>query len=236
MRGIKKSLKSIIEKLLKINKRFKVSFSKSGDDILLNKLINETTPGVYLDVGSWGPKQYSNTYFFYLRNWKGICVDPNPELVKKYKKIRPKDSFVNIAIGDSKDKIDYYLLDDEYSSMNSFDLEFIKKHKIEDQIKEILKIPTISIEALLDKELSLGDRLDFFDIDVEGHDLKVLKTNNWQKYRPKIVVVESDMSIVQDLNSELTTYLDSVGYKLIGKTIISQDLGNLFFMNKKQSK
>jgi FkbM family methyltransferase len=236
MRGIKKSLKSIIEKLLKINKRFKVSFSKSGDDILLNKLINETTPGVYLDVGSWEPKQYSNTYFFYLRNWKGICVDPNPELVKKYKKIRPKDSFVNIAIGDSKDKIDYYLLDDEYSSMNSFDLEFIKKHKIEDQIKEILKIPTISIEALLDKELSLGDRLDFFDIDVEGHDLKVLKTNNWQKYRPKIVVVESDMSIVQDLNSELTTYLDSVGYKLIGKTIISQDLGNLFFMNKKQSK
>jgi len=236
MRGIKKSLKSIIEKLLKINKRFKVSFSKSGDDILLNKLINETTPGVYLDVGSWEPKQYSNTYFFYLRNWKGICVDPNPELVKKYKKIRPKDSFVNIDIGDSKDKIDYYLLDDEYSSMNSFDLEFIKKHKIEDQIKEILKIPTISIEALLDKELSLGDRLDFFDIDVEGHDLKVLKTNNWQKYRPKIVVVESDMSIVQDLNSELTTYLDSVGYKLIGKTIISQDLGNLFFMNKKQSK
>ena len=236
MRGIKKSLKSIIEKLLKINKRFKVSFSKSGDDILLNKLINETTPGVYLDVGSWEPKQYSNTYFFYLRNWKGICVDPNPELVKKYKKIRPKDSFVNIAIGDSKDKIDYYLLDDEYSSMNSFDLEFIKKHKIEDKIKEILKIPTISIEALLDKELSLGDRLDFFDIDVEGHDLKVLKTNNWQKYRPKIVVVESDMSIVQDLNSELTTYLDSVGYKLIGKTIISQDLGNLFFMNKKQSK
>ena len=65
MRGIKKSLKSIIEKLLKINKRFKVSFSKSGDDILLNKLINETTPGVYLDVGSWEPKQYSNTYFFY---------------------------------------------------------------------------------------------------------------------------------------------------------------------------
>lgn len=236
MRGIKKSLKSVIEKLFKINKRFKVSFSKSGDDILLNKLINETTPGVYLDVGSWKPKQYSNTYFFYLRNWKGICVDPNPELVKKYKKIRPKDSFVNIAIGDSKDKIDYYLLDDEYSSMNSFDLEFIKKHKIEDQIKEILKIPTISIEALLDKELSLGDRLDFFDIDVEGYDLKVLKTNNWQKYRPKIVVVESDKSIVQDLNSELTTYLDSVGYKLIGKTIISQDLGNLFFMNKKQSK
>ena len=233
MQVSRKKIKNLFEKLFKINKRFKVSFSKSGDDILLSKLINETIPGVYLDIGSWDPIKASNSYFFYLRNWKGICVDPNPELIEKYKKIRPRDEFVNIGIGDAEDKINYYLLNEEYSSMNSFDLEFIKKHKIEDQIKKTLKIPTMSIETLLDQKLSIGDRLDFFDVDVEGYDLKVLKTNNWQKYRPKIVVVESDVSIDLDVNSELTSYLGSVGYKLVGKTIINKDLGNLFFMDKK---
>jgi FkbM family methyltransferase len=227
MQVIKKCLKSLIEK------RFKVSFSKSGDDILLYKLINETTPGVYLDIGSWEPIKSSNSYFFYLRNWKGICVDPNPELKNKYLKLRPKDDFINIAIGDSEEKIDYYLLKDKYSSMNTFSFEFIKKHKIEDQIKKTLKIPTKSLETLLDEKLSSGDRLDFFDVDVEGYDLKVLKTNNWQKYRPKIVVVESDVSIDEDVKSELTDYLNSVDYKLIGKTIINKDLGNLFFLDKK---
>lgn len=55
-----------------------------GDDIQLNKLIKEKTPGVYIDIRCWHPVKASNTYFFYLRGWKGICIDPNLELKKEY--------------------------------------------------------------------------------------------------------------------------------------------------------
>lgn len=229
----KKKIKHSFEKLFNINKRYKVSFSKSGDDILLHKLINEYSPGLYLDIGSWKPIEASNTYFFYLRGWKGICVDPNPELIEKYKKVRPKDLFLNTAIGSDEGLIKYYMLNDKFSSMNSFDLSFIKDHQIESEIKEVHDIAMTSIESILDEHMSKNDRLDFFDIDVEGYDLNVLQTNNWKKYRPKLIAIESDVSIDEDINSEITNYLSSVNYKLIAKTVMNKDLGNLFFIDKK---
>lgn len=86
-----------------IFKRYNVSFSKSGDDIQLNKLINSTSSGVYVDIGCWHPIKASNTYFFYLRGWKGLCIDPNPELKILFEKFRPTDKFINCAVGeDSK--------------------------------------------------------------------------------------------------------------------------------------
>lgn len=70
-----------------IRQRYNISFSKAGDDIQLIKLINNRVPGAYVDIGSWHPINASNTYYFYLRNWKGICIDPNPELKLLYNQL-----------------------------------------------------------------------------------------------------------------------------------------------------
>ena len=75
--------------------------------------------------------------------------------------------------------------------------------------------------------------MDFFDIDVEGFDLEVLKTNDWKKYRPKVIVIESDSPLKEDITSEIVNYLEAVNYKLIGKSIINGDLGNLFLIDNK---
>lgn len=213
-----------------IRRRYNISFSKSGDDIQLKKLINSNTPGTYVDIGCWHPIKASNTYFFHLRKWKGICIDPNPELKPLYKKFRPKDSFINAGIGNSNRPIEYYML--EESSMNTFSLDFIEQHQLHSKINKTVKIPLCSLKEILDNNLDENDRLDFFDVDVEGLDLEVLKTNDWNKYRPKVIVVESDISIKQDVNSEIVMYLEMQNYRLIGKSNINGDLGNLFFISK----
>ena len=74
--------------------------------------------------------------------------------------------------------------------------------------------------------------MDFFDVDVEGLDLEVLKTNDWNIYRPKVITVETDATIKMDVNSELVKYLEYQNYKLIGKSNINGDLGNLYFISK----
>ena len=219
----------MIEKLKRfIRKRYNISFSKSVDPIQLKKLINNVTPEVYVDIGCWHPIKASNTYFFHLRKWKGLCIDPNPELKKLYANYRPNDIFINSGIGNSKKPLKYYML--EESSMNTFSYNFIEKNQLETKIKNIKEVPLHSLKDILDKNLKENDRLDFFDVDVEGLDLEVLKTNDWDKYRPKVIVVESDNSIKQDINSELVKYLESKDYKLIGKSNINGDLGNLFFL------
>lgn len=212
-------------------KKYQVSFSKTGDDIQLMKLIQTTSPGTYVDVGCWHPYKASNTYYFYLRGWKGICIDPNPALQELYTRYRPTDIFENCAIGDQQEPLDYYMLHDPHSSMNTLDRSFIEKHKLLTQIKEVKSIPMYSLTSVLSKYLKPSDRLDFFDIDVEGFDLEVLKTNDWNCYRPKIVVIETDTPLQTDLHSPLSNFLDGVQYRLIAKSVINQDLGNLFYID-----
>ncbi len=212
--------------------RYNISFSKSGEDLQLKKLINEKTPGVYVDIGCWHPIKASNTYFFSLRKWKGICVDPNPEMKELYKKIRPNDIFINKGIGMNQEKNHFYfMLDKKYSSMNTFEESFILKHNLTDKVKKKLEIKTTRLDSLLSKYINEDDRLDFFDIDVEGMDLDVLKSNNWEKYRPKIIMIESDFCIQRDMNSDLTKYLKKQNYTLYGKSLIQKQLGNLIFID-----
>jgi FkbM family methyltransferase len=225
------NIKNIIKR--KIYQRYNISFSKSGDDLQLMKLINQSTPGTYVDIGCWHPVKASNSYFFSLRNWKGICIDPNPELEKLYKKFRPNDVFVNCAVGETDANLNYYMLSDNNSSMNTLNLDFLKKHDLEKDIKKTITIPTFSLKEILDKNITASDRLDFFDVDVEGFDLQVLQSNDWDKYRPKVVVTETDISIKEDVVSEITTFLESVNYRLVGKTVMNGDLGNLLFIDNK---
>lgn len=223
-------IEKTIEKVKRhLAKKPNISFARSGDDIQLMQLIREKTPGAYVDVGCWYPKQSSNTYYFYQRKWKGICIDPNPELIDVYKRVRPKDLFINAGIGPSGQSLDYYMFKE--SSMNTFSEDFYEKYKAHSPLLKKIQIPLVSLKEVLDKHLDKNDRLDFFDIDVEGFDLEVLKTNDWDKYRPKIIVIESDLPLKQDLDSEVVHYLSQQNYRLIGKSIIHTDLGNLFFIS-----
>jgi FkbM family methyltransferase len=223
-------LNMILDQLKRIiRRRYNISFSKSGDDIQLMKLINNYTPGVYVDIGCWHPIKASNTYYFHLRKWKGICIDPNPELKELYEKFRPSDDFVNVGIGNSTSSMFYYML--EESSMNTFSYEFIQKHNLESKIIKKVEVPMFTLKEILDLRLKKEDRLDFFDVDAEGFDLEILKTNDWDTYRPKIIVVESDDFLQKDITSDIVHYLQKQNYSLLGKSIINGNLGNLFLVS-----
>lgn len=214
-----------------IYNRYNISFSKAGDDIQLNKLIKAITPGAYVDIGCWHPVKASNTYYFYLRGWKGICIDPNPELKILYNKFRKNDIFINSAIGIDNQDLKYYMLNNNYSSMNTLNYDFIRNHDLENHIEQTINVPVHTLKDVLDKNINENDRLDFFDIDVEGLDLEVLKSNDWLKYRPKIIMIETDLCLLKDVNSDIVHYLATVDYRLIAKSVISGDLGNLFLIN-----
>jgi len=57
--------------------------------------------------------------------------------------------------------------------------------------------------------------IDFLTIDVEGLDFKVLKSNNWIKYRPKVIVFEPfEYDIDSIKESLINNYLKEKGYSL----------------------
>jgi hypothetical protein len=77
----------------------KASYSQFGEDAVVDGVMGARHPrGFYVDVGSFHPIKWSNTYRFYLAGWHGICVDPNPAFTELWKKTRPRDTFLNLAI------------------------------------------------------------------------------------------------------------------------------------------
>ncbi|MBB6327781.1 FkbM family methyltransferase [Algoriphagus iocasae] len=212
-----------------IHSRYRVSFSKSGEDIQIFKLLN-SSGGAYLDIGCFEPVTFSNTYFFYLRGWSGVVVDPNPTLKNLFKTLRPQDSFVNKGISSSPGVLKYYTLPYKMSSMNTFDYSFLEKNNLVQYIEKELSIPIITMDELI-SEHKLENKIDFLDVDVEGLDLDVLKSNNWELFRPKVIMVETDQSFEEDLNSCIYQLLREKEYRLISKHVQNiHGSGNLIFV------
>lgn len=80
----------------------KRSYAQSGEDIIADIEMGKKKKGVYIDVGAFHPKLFSNTYLFYKRGWSGVCIEPRPEAEENFLKVRPRDTFVGVGVGEKK--------------------------------------------------------------------------------------------------------------------------------------
>ena len=193
-------------------------FSQNGEDVVLSKIFDqelfgdEKYQGFYVDVGAYHPFRYSNTFYFYRKGWSGINIDADDRFFKLFSFFRKKDKNLNLAIGLNKEKRFFYIFED--AAFNTFD-ERLAKNLIKSGGSKLLdkrKLETLSLEEVLDKNLNYQQKIDFMNIDVEGLDLEVLKSNNWDKYAPRVILVENlqDQKRIKDIEN----FLKKKGYFL----------------------
>ncbi len=210
-----------------------IYYSQQGEDIILSKLFWGKDKGFYLDVGAFHPQRFSNTYYFYLQGWKGINIDAKPGSMKLFNKIRPNDINLEIPISDKQETLTYYEFNEP--ALNGFSEEISKERDGLRNYQIIAKkdLKTYTLSEVLDKYLPEGQAIDFMNVDVEGLDEKVLKSNNWKKYRPKIVLVEdlqaSTLLSSGKINeSTIVEFMEKIGYVLhitLGNTLIFASRG-----------
>jgi len=215
-------------------RRFRTSFSKSGEDVMLYQLLKNTTHKFYIDIGAHDPRIHSNSYFFYLRGWNGICIDPNSSFLKEWRNWRPNDHFLNIGISSKDSSEDYFILKD--SVRNTFSKDYIKEFGLEKDVIETKRVQTKPLGKVL-SDLNLLDKpIGFLSIDCEGLDLEVLKSNNWINFRPELVLFETFGSLKEDFESSSVSFLEANGYEFIGKSIQYNSghdtIGSLLFKTK----
>jgi FkbM family methyltransferase len=198
------------------------SFSQMGEDMIVRKLFERNQSGFYVDIGAYHPKQFSNTYYFYIQGWRGITIEAMPGSSEEFKSIRPRDKHIEIGISDKKQKIPFYIFDQP--ALNTFS----KSHALQQQKKtgyKIIKQIQVKLERLdtvLEKNIPAHTEIDLMSIDVEGMDLAVLFSNNWKKFLPKVIIVEdATFSILNPQKSKIYTFLIKKGYKLVGITDVS---------------
>lgn len=196
----------------------KRSYAQSGEDIIAFGEIGGVKQGFYVDVGAYHPKLFSNTYYFYKKGWRGVCVEPNPGMKILFNYARPRDTFLNLGVG-KEGNMKYFQFED--GAANTFSESQAAKNQKEAGRKLVrtMKVPVKSLKWVLDKNLPKDQKIDLMSVDVEGMDLTVLKSNDWKKYKPRVIIAEDlSFDFGDSMKSEVVKFLGEMGYKLLAKT------------------
>ena len=224
-------LKKIISKRFPVDKFLPLkSYSQEGEDMVLRSFFEgkKHYKGFYVDIGAHHPYRFSNTLFFYRKGWRGINVEPTPGAIKNFNLFRRKDTNLNIGISDKRDKLTFFCFNEP--ALNGFSKELSEERNNTSKVYKIVKevaIETYPLAEVLHKHLPPGQKIDFITIDVEGLDLQVLKSNDWNKYKATYILVEDKIDFTSLSESDIYKYLEEQGYRLVAKT-----LRTLFFKLK----
>jgi FkbM family methyltransferase len=194
--------------------------------ILRHLVGSDTTNGFYVDVGAFDPVRSSNTYFFYLNGWRGINIEARPGSRQLFDRVRPRDINVEIGVAIEPGQMTYHFIGED-SPMNSFSREFLEHIGMLGAITHEITVPVVPLADLLGRHLPDGQHIDFMNVDVEGCDLQVLRSNDWHTYRPRFVVVEDKDTDPE--KSGIVHFMRSRGYEICVQNVIILDKLNEYF-------
>ena len=218
--GLKMAIRHWLERL-GFDSWKNASWAQEGEDRILFRIFSGLRSGFYIDIGAHHPKRYSNTYLFYRLGWSGLNIDAMPGSMRSFQRVRPRDINLEMGISLVPGKSKYYIFNEP--ALNGFSEEVSMERNLSDSAYEIIDVKSIQVEPLskiLDLYLSKDCVINFMTIDVEGLDFDVLKSNDWDKYRPEFVLVEVlKSSFLEITESEISLYLQDKGYSIYANCV-----------------
>lgn len=192
----------------------KISFSQFGEDLLLEVLFKNIEDGFYVDIGAHHPRRISNTYLLHQRGWSGINVDLDPKHISNFLIERPNDRSIVAAVSDRMENVKIRLFNE--GAVNTISDEAVALYKNHWQIVEEKDVMSTTLADIFREFLPTDSRVNFLNVDVEGVDLKVLKGNDWNTYRPDVVLVEvHGLELLRCSENMIVTYMTNMNYKFI---------------------
>lgn len=193
-------------------------YSQEGEDLIVARLETKTD-GFFVDVGAHHPIRHSNTYLLYRRGWRGINIDATPGSMAEFRRLRARDINVECLVASEPSPQRFYMFNEP--ALNTASRRLASERPVENaryQITSEFELRPRSLASLLDEFLPQGTRIDLLSVDVEGLDLDVLRSNDWTRYRPKLLLVEVLHTELSDLDRhEIVQFLRARNYRPIAK-------------------
>ncbi len=187
----------------------KSHYSQEGEDISLARIFTGQNSGFFVDVGAHHPFRFSNTYWAYQRGWSGINIDATPGSARLFNRWRPRDQNLESCIGAEEQVIEYTVYSEP--ALNTYDSRRVDSlASTKYKPKGTVRLQTRRLDSLLG-EAFIGKPdpvIDFLSIDVEGTEMDVLKSNDWSRFKPRVIVIEV-------LGKTLSTVSSSAEYQFL---------------------
>lgn len=215
--------------LHKIGRYGRIYYSQEGEDFVMARLLGFENSGFYVDIGAHHPSRFSNTYYFYKRGWRGINIDAWPGSMRLFRVTRPRDINLELAVSDKKGTIEFHIFKEPLLNSASKDLAEKRRAilKEERSPSNVFEVDADTLSSILERNLPPNTPIDFLSVDVEGLDLSVLQSNDWDRFRPKYVLVEVLGETITSLAStDIYEFMKSIGYEAMSKlmhTVIFRD-------------
>lgn len=191
----------------------KRSHSGTGEDLVIDQILGNKKEGFYIDVGAYDPNRLSNTKRFYLRGWKGINIEPDYNNYKKFTSSRKRDINLNIGIGEQKkNSIFFKFFPSTLSTFSPYSAnQYIKEGF---QLVETINIEVVTLKSIF-TTYCINKIVDFITIDTEGSELEILQSNDWKKFRPRVICIEAILPSGKKTkrDTKIEKFLLSKGYK-----------------------
>ena len=214
----------------------KISYSYGGIDALVGNIFKDKRNGFYVDIGCGHPIKNNNTYLLNKNNWYGINIDLDKDNIDLFDIYRSSDLNICTAISDNVGEVDLFFYHSK-SSINTINKETANYQKA--KVSNIKKVKTDTLNNVLNNSKYNNLQIDLLSIDIEGSEFLALKNFDFNKYNPKVIVVEYlDLSLpaLEIKNLNINSAINSEIYKLIvskNYTLVNMLHSDLVFVNNK---
>lgn len=195
--------------------RVEQSFSQTGEDLMVIELLKtrpgaaERPKGIYVDIGAHHPLFLSVTAALHFMGWNGISIDPLPDAMAMFHLLRSGDVNLTCAIG--KDDGEAYI-----NVQGDPTLSFISDTPSD--TGRAVPVPVRRIDGLLDEHLPAGRGIDVMNVDVEGGEEGVIDSNDWERYRPYVLLLEDPAPLVDGAEpGRKWRRMEALGYRFVAQ-------------------
>ena len=180
--------------------------NEENEQYLIQKFLSSGA-GYFVEVGANHPRDGSQSYQLEERGWSGILIEPHPELADKLRQERRAQVFA-VACSSPENagrKLPYYVA----GPLSSLDRAAMAPGS---QPKAIIDVSASTLSSIL-TEAGAPQTIDFLSIDVEGHEIEVLRGLDFTYWQPRLILLEDHVG-----NLRKHRFMRSSGYRLVRRT------------------
>jgi FkbM family methyltransferase len=167
-----------------------ISYAQNGEDVVLARAFTPDHQGFYIDIGASDPVVHSVTNHFYERGWHGINVEPASVALRALRAQRWRDVNLGVGVGSVCGEVTFYELPPQMTGCSTFSAELAEAYH-QDGWEPVSRTIEVTTLAALCRQYASGETIDFLKIDVEGHEADVLAGADFDRFRPRILVIEA---------------------------------------------